>query len=136
MSNFFTYDNIEGAGISLDNKLKQVSFNGGVLKNNRTHGVFARDSEDINFHDLMVFDNIENGVYLHHESPASGTGVKRFFFQGCSIYDHPGYGFWLRSPASDSPNNTIIGCVFENNTLGCIKEDPGALIYQASNICR
>jgi hypothetical protein len=63
------------------------------------------------------------------------TGVTRFFFQGCSVYDHSGYGFWLRSPASDSPNNTIIGCVFENNTLGCIKEDPGALVYQAANIC-
>ena len=81
----------------------------------------------------------EQGTFLKlddHKSPASNTGVKRFFFQGCSIYDNSGYGFWLRSPASDSPNNTIIGCVFENNTLGCIKEDPGAFVYQAANICR
>jgi hypothetical protein len=136
VSNFLAYDNIEGAGISLDNKLRQVSFNGGTLKNNGTHGVFARDSEDINFHDLMVYENSENGVFLHHKSPGSDTGVKRFFFQGCSIYENSGYGFWLRAPASDSPNNTIIGCVFENNTLGCIKEDPGANLYQDAIICR
>ena len=136
VSNILANDNIEGAGISLDNKLKQVSFNGGFVRNNGTHGIFARDSEDINFHDLMIYENSENGVFLHHKSPASGTGVKRFYFQGCSFLDHSGYGFWLRSPASDSPNNTISGCVFENNTLGCIKEDPGASVYQAANICR
>ena len=136
VSNFLAYDNIYGAGISLDNKLKQTSFNGGVVKNNGTHGVFARDSEDVNFHDMMIYANDENGVFLHHKSPASGTGVQRFFFQGCSFYDHSGHGFWLRSPVSDSPNNTIIGSVFENNTLGCIKEDPGAFVYQAANICR
>jgi parallel beta-helix repeat protein len=136
VSNFLAYDNIDGAGISLDNNLKHVSFNGGLVKNNGTHGVFARDSEDINFHDLMIENNSADGVFLHHKSPGSDTGVKRFFFQGCSIYDNSGYGLWLRAPVSDSPNNTIIGCVFENNTLGCIKEDPGAHLFQASIICR
>jgi parallel beta-helix repeat protein len=72
VSNFLAYDNIGGAGISLDNKLKRVSFNGGVVKNNATHGVFARDSEDINFHDLMIYENSDNGFYLHYKSPASG----------------------------------------------------------------
>jgi parallel beta-helix repeat protein len=136
VSNFLAYDNIYGAGISLDNNLKQVSFNGGLVKYNGTHGIFARDSDDINFHDLMIYKNSSDGVYLHHKSPASDTGVKRFFFQGCSFFDNSGYGFWLRAPASDSPNNTIIGCVFENNTSGCIKEDPGAYLFQASIICR
>jgi parallel beta-helix repeat protein len=136
VSNFLAYDNIDGAGISLDNNLKQVSFNGGLLKNNGTHGIFARDSEDINFHDLMIYQNSSDGAYLHHKSPGSDTGVKRFFFQGCSFFDNSGYGFWLRAPASDSPNNTIIGCVFENNTSGCIKEDPGAYLFQAAIICR
>jgi parallel beta-helix repeat protein len=136
ISNFMTFENIGGAGISLDNNLKQVLFNNGFVKNNGDVGIFARDSEEINFHDVMISRNSSHGVFLSHKSIATNTGVKRLFFQGCSFLGNNGYGLWLASPTSESPSNTVIGCVFENNTLGCIKEDSGAYLLQASNICR
>ena len=136
VSSFLTFENIHGAGISIDNNLRQVFFNSGSVSNNGDVGIFGRDSEEIKFHNLTIAGNASHGVFLSHQSLSTNTGVKRYFFQGCSFFDNSGFGLWLASPASDSPNNTIIGCVFENNTAGCINLDPGATLAQASIICQ
>ena len=125
VSNFFCFEN-GAAGLSLDNKLKDVLFDNGSIKNNGTVGIFARDSEDLNFHDLLISENWEDGCYLSHKTEdPSNTGVKRLFFDSCSFLDNGRWGLWLDSPKHSSPNNTVISCVFSGNSWGGIEVDPG-----------
>lgn len=118
----------------MDVKLKHVSFNNGSLKNHGDVGIFVRDSEDLSFHDLLIYGSGSHGCFLSHQALGTGTGVKRLLFHGCSFLDNDGYGLWLASPASESPNNAAIGCLFSGNTLGTIEIDPNGELYQEANV--
>lgn len=130
---FMCYQN-GAAGLSLDIKLKHVSFDNGSVKNNGDVGIFVRDSEDLSFHDLLIYGNGSHGCFLSHHELGTNTGVKRLFFESCSFLDNNGYGFWLGSPASESPGNSVVGCLFSGNTLGAIQIDPEGELYQEANI--
>lgn len=135
VSNFLSYDN-GSAGISLDNDLKDVTFEGGHIKNNGKVGVFTRDAENIQFHNLLVRENGEHGVFLANDdtNPAT-TGVKQLFIQGCSFLNNNGYGLLLTgiSP-SDSANNVVVGNMFLDNLAGCFQDNTGTLT-QTANSC-
>jgi hypothetical protein len=131
--NFMCFNN-GSAGLSLDNELSDVLFDNGIIESNGDVGIFARNSEDIGFHDLMIADNQNHGCFLSHETIGTGTGVTRLYFDGCSFLDNAGYGFWLASPASESPNNAVTGCLFSGNTTGAINLDAGALLDAEANI--
>ena len=131
--NFMCFGN-GSAGISLDNQLSDVLFDTGIIESNGDVGIFARNSEDISFHDLMIADNQNSGCFLSHVSIGTGTGVTRLYFDGCSFLDNVGYGLWLASPASESPNNAVTGCLFSGNTAGAINLDAGALLDLEANV--
>jgi hypothetical protein len=133
ISNFFCYDD-GAAGLSMDLKLKCVSFSNGSLKGNGDVGVFVRDSEDLSFHNLLICGSGSHGSFLSHQEDAIDTGVKRLFFSGCSFFDNNGYGLWLASPSSESPDNAVVGCLFSGNTLGPIEIHPEGELYQEANI--
>ncbi|TAL68710.1 MAG: hypothetical protein EPN82_09565 [Bacteroidetes bacterium] len=119
ISNFFCYGNNE-AGLSLDNRLKLVSFNDGLIKNNGDVGIFVRNSEDISFHGLTIKSNGSHGCFLSHKSQGTNTGVKRMFFDGCAFLDNDGWGLWLASTIDDSPKNTVSASLFSGNIIGAI----------------
>lgn len=133
ISNFFCYEN-NAAGLSLDNELKSVLFNTGIINNNGDVGIFARHSEDLNFNGIVIVNNQSHGCFLSHESVGTSSGVNRLFFNSCSFIDNSGYGFWLASPVSESPNNTVIGCLFSGNTLGPVELDAEGELFQVSNV--
>ena len=135
VSNFLSYDN-SSAGISLDNDLKDVTFKGGHIKHNGKVGVFTRDAENIQFHNLLVKENGEHGAFFANDeiNPAI-TGVKQLFFQGCSFLNNNGYGLLLTGILpSDSANNVIVGNMFLNNLTGCFQDTTGTLT-QTANSC-
>ncbi len=135
VSNFLSYNN-SSAGISLDNDLKDVTFNGGHIKQNGKVGIFIRDAENIQFHNLLIDGNGEHGALLANDdtNPAT-TGVKQLFFQGCSFLNNNGYGLLLTGILpSDSANNTMIGNMFLNNITGCFQDTTGTL-SQTANSC-
>jgi hypothetical protein len=131
--NFMCLNN-GSAGISLDNQLSDVLFDNGIIESNGDVGIFARSSEDIGFHDLLIADNQSHGCFLSHQSLGTDTGVIRLYFDGCSFLDNVGYGFWLASPASESPNNAVVGCLFSGNAAGAINLDPNASLDTEANI--
>jgi nitrous oxidase accessory protein NosD len=133
VSNFICYEN-EAAGLSMDSELRHVLFDNGSVKNNGDVGVFARDSEDLSFHSLLIFGSASDGCFLSHATLGTDTGVKRLFFLGCSFIDNGRYGFWLASPASESPDNAVIGCLFSGNASGAIEVHPDGELNQEANI--
>lgn len=133
VSNFLCYEN-NAAGLNLDIKLKHTSFNNGLIKNHGDVGIFVRDSEDLSFHDLVIYNSGSHGCFLSHVEIGANTGVKRLLFEGCSFLDNNGYGLYLASPKSESPDNSAIGCLFSGNTQGAIYIDPNGELYQEGNI--
>jgi hypothetical protein len=133
VSNFSCYEN-DAAGLSLDNDLKNVVFTSGIVKNNGDVGLFVRHSNDLSFHGIIFTNNQSHGCFLSHESIGTDSGVTRLFFNSCSFIDNNGYGFWLASPASESPNNTVVGCLFSGNTQGAIELDINGELYQDGNV--
>ena len=133
VSNFFCYEN-GAAGLSLDNGLENVVFSAGSILNNGDVGIFARHSADLTFHGLLVGHNGSHGCFLSHQEIGTSTGATRLFFNSCSFIDNDGYGFWLASPASESPNNTVVGCLFSGNTQGALEVDPNGELYQEGNV--
>ena len=135
ISNFIIYEN-NSAGISLDNKLKNVCFTGGIIRNNGDVGIFSRDSEDINFKNLVIKNNGSHGCFISHQASGNNTGVKQLFFSGCSFLSNNGYGLWLASTTTDSPNNTVLSSLFIGNTNGCYQTAVGGELNLAGNICK
>ena len=97
-------------------------------------GIFARHSKDLNFQGVVVQGNQSHGCFLSHNLIGTSTGVTRLFFEACSFIDNGGYGFWLASPASESPGNTIAGCLFSGNSQGAIKIDQGGVLFESGNV--
>lgn len=135
VSNFICYGN-GNAGLSLDNKLKNVLFNGGMIKNNGDVGIFARDAQDLGFHNLMICGSKSHGCFISHNTPRTNTGVRRLFFVGCSFLDNNGFGLKLDSTTTDSPNNTVLSCLFSGNSSGCVAVIQGGTLHEAANICQ
>jgi hypothetical protein len=142
VNNFSCYAN-EAAGLSLDNQLKEVIFSNGIIEDNLKPGIFVRDSEDISFFNLIIKNNgqhdhihFEDGCYLSHDNSITdrSSGVTRLFFNGCSFIDNKRNGIWLDSPASQSPGNSVIGCLFSGNGEEAIKIHPDGELFQDSNV--
>ena len=135
ISNFISSGNDHGAGLSLDNDLNHVSFNGGIIQNNADVGIFARHSENLLFSNLNVSGNGSHGAFLSHDGadPAT-TGVKSILFTGCSFQGNKGYGIQLASPSTSSNKNAVTGTLFNNNTAGCILYTLGSLT-EGGNVC-
>lgn len=133
ISNFLCYEN-NAAGLSLDNQLENVIFDGGIIRDNNDVGIFARNSEDISFHDLKIISNGSHGSFLGHEAAGTNTGVTRLFFDSCSFLDNGGWGFYLSSTTNDSPDNAVVGCLFSGNVSGDIYIIAGGALDQDGNI--
>ena len=134
VSNFICYKN-DAAGLSLDNDLKDVIFSNGTIKNNGDVGIFARHSADLQFNNLLLKSNKSHGCFISHDDVSpSTTGVKRLFFSSCSFINNAGHGLYFGSTGANSPNNTVIGCLFIGNSSGCIYDSSGD-INNAANIC-
>lgn len=133
ITNFFCYEN-DAAGLSLDNELSDVLFNNGLINNHGDVGIFARNAQDLSFHSIVVSDNLNHGCFLSHESLDTHSGVVRLLFNGCSFLDNQGYGLYLASPENESPDNSVIGCLFSGNADGAIYVDPNGALYQEGNV--
>lgn len=133
VTNFYCFDN-GAAGLSMDNDLSHVIFSGGIIKNNVTVGIFARHSAEMTFSDIQVVGNHEHGCFISHEWEVTGTGVSKLLFHSCSFIGNALYGLFLDSPATDSPGNAVIGCVFSGNASGAIGIHPEGELYQEGNV--
>jgi len=56
------------------------------------------------------------------------------FFNSGSFIENRRNGIWLPSPASQSPDNTVVGCLFSENGGETIKIHPEGELFQEANI--
>lgn len=142
VTNFSCYEN-EAAGLSLDNQVENVIFSDGMVKDNLKPGIFARDSKDLSFNNLMIKNNgindsinFEDGCFLSHNDQITGraSGVTRLFFNGCSFIDNKRNGIWLASSVEQSPDVSVVGCLFSGNGEESIKVHPDGELYQEANV--
>jgi hypothetical protein len=135
VTDFISNNNDHGAGLSLDNELKNVIFSSGFIQGNSDVGIFARNSENMLFSNVIVSDNGNHGAFLSHDSSSpSNTGIKSILFTGCSFQDNSGYGIQFASPATYSNKNAVTGTLFNGNTAGCLIYEAGSAT-EGSNVC-
>lgn len=120
----------QAAGLSFDNDLRRVRFEAGTLANNGDVGVFARHSSAIDFVGVEVTHSGSHGVFLSHREPGEGSGVRHFRLIDCRIAGSGGFGLWLASPASESPDNGLCRVSFADNAMSDIHLAPAAVLKE------
>ncbi|MCI5211995.1 MAG: right-handed parallel beta-helix repeat-containing protein [Candidatus Electrothrix sp. ATG2] len=135
ITDFICNNNDHGAGLSLDNDLKQVIFSNGFIQGNSDVGIFARDSENMLFSSVIVSTNGNHGAFLSHDgaSPAT-TGIKNILFTGCSFQNNSGYGIQFASPSTYSDKNAVTATLFNGNSTGCLAYESGS-VTEGGNVC-
>jgi len=106
VSDFYCYEN-NSAGVSLDNKLMNVTFTNGHIYKNKDCGVFARDCIAVNFRNILFRDNGDHGAFLAHQVYPKGhpkqdeivpdSGMIDCVFTSCSFIKNGGYGVCFSS---------------------------------------
>ncbi len=140
ISDFSANNNDHGAGISLDNALKDVVFCNGIIRDNYDVGIFARYSTNIIFRNMLVSGNGNHGAYLSHNfdggNYATDRGVTNFLFTGCSFQGNAGYGIFI---SDDEPtydhDNAVTSSLFNDNSDGCINTTDSTVLSQDAVIC-
>ncbi len=143
VTDFFCFGN-DSAALSLDNKLRHVTFTDGHIYDNNDVAIFARDCTGLSFRNLLIYGNKEHGAFLSHQVYDKGhpkenqivpdSGMINCSFVGCSFLDNDGFGIWFASKPELSRGNSVAGCVFGGNTKGAVRPVPEAVLVQSGNI--
>lgn len=143
VSDFLCYAN-NAAGLSLDNRLRDITFANGHIYNNQNVGIFARDCDGLYFRNLVIRDNGSFGTFLAHTvypkgHPKEGkivphTGINNSHFSNCSFIDNGGNGIWFVSTPELSKNNSIMGCTFSGNIGPSIRSRTEDMLHVANNL--
>lgn len=142
ISDFNCYAN-NAAGLSLDNRLRDVTFSNGHIYNNKNVGIFARDSDGLNFRNLLVRGNGSYGSFLAHTVYPQGhkqegavvpnTGIQNCNFSSCSFINNGGNAIWFASNEALSGSNAVIACTFNGNKAPSLKSDESNIFVSISN---
>lgn len=142
ITNFYCYEN-NAAGLSLDNRLRDTTFSNGHIYGNRNVGIFARDSDGLNFRNLVIRENGSYGSFLAHTVHPKGhknkgeivpdSGITNSNFSNCSFINNGGHAIWLASNQRLSNGISVIGCTFSANIAPSIRTDDPSLIHTSSN---
>ncbi|MGB1888034.1 MAG: right-handed parallel beta-helix repeat-containing protein [Akkermansiaceae bacterium] len=143
VSDFYCYEN-KSAGLSLDNKLKNVTFTNGHIYKNNDCAIFARDCTAVNFRNLNIHDNGEHGAFLAHQVYPEGhkeenqivpdSGMHDCSFTSCSFTNNGGHGVCFSSSSKMSSGNSIIGCLFSHNKESAVSNVEEGFLVQSGNI--
>jgi hypothetical protein len=105
-----------GAGISIDIDFTKNHFLGGILENNGDVGIFARDTNDVLFENLVITNSGNHGAFLA-ASEYKDTCANRNEFRSVIIEGSKGNGIHISDPCV---GNIVTGnSLFSNNSLGC-----------------
>jgi hypothetical protein len=143
VSGFFCFGN-KSAALSLDNKLRNVTFSDGHIYENHDVGIFARDSTGLSFRDLQIYDNKLHGAFLGHQvydkdhpradEIVPNSGMIDNSFIGCSFHDNVGWGIFFASKPELSWGNSVSNCIFGGNTDGAIRKISPEVLVQGGNV--
>lgn len=126
--------NNQAAGISTDIKFNNNKFFDVTIANNKTVGIFMRDSLDNSFTNLHISDSVQHGIFLAQVNHDTTTGATGNTFTGVVISRSGGAGM-IANDAS-CVNNMMVGAQFIDNRDGCIREASSGLVENVGTICR
>lgn len=131
---YMNLSNNRGAGISLDIDFNKNQFINGKLLNNGDVGIFARDTNDVLFENMVINKSGNHGVFLA-ASEHENTCANRNEFRSVSITESRGHGIHVSSPCK---GNKITGeSVIRKNLMGCYYVNPQTqLASEASVVCK
>ncbi len=112
------------AGISLDNRLVDSSFNRCKIESNGNVGVFARNSIGLRFENCQVRDSADWAVFLAHD--LDNLGVHDSEFKDCLFERNLGGIFMASVNETQSSGTRVVNSSFIEN------EVPGRLNVQSS----
>lgn len=127
-----------GAGLSLDHRFCHNTIGDSVMTANGV-GIFMRNSRDNLFHDLVIRDSREHGVFMAQAAEKDATGewiptpdteCTGNVFTGLQITDSASIGFLVNNDVC--VNNLIQSAHFARNKLGGLcQSKPGLAKTQA-----
>ena len=132
-SGIHLYSN-KAAGISTDIKFNNNKFYNVTIADNKTVGIFMRDSLDNSFTNLHIRDSVQHGIFLAQVDSDPSTAATGNTFTSVVISRSGGMGV-LANDAS-CINNMMVGAQFINNKHGCISEAAAGLVENVGAICR
>jgi len=143
VSDFLCYAN-NAAGLSLDNRLKDITFANGHIYDNQNVGIFARDCDGLYFRNLVIRGNGSFGSFLAHTTYPKGhdkegeiiphTGIRNSHFSNCSFIDNDNNALWLLSNPDLSNGNSVMGCSFSGNTAPSIRTEESGMLHSSGNM--
>jgi len=143
VSDFYCYEN-NSAGVSLDNKLMNVTFTNGHIYKNKDCGVFARDCIAVNFRNILFRDNGDHGAFLAHQVYPKGhpkqdeivpdSGMIDCVFTSCSFIKNGGYGVCFSSNPEMSKGNAMIGCILSHNEKEAVSLVEDGFFIRSGNV--
>lgn len=118
--------NNQAAGVSLDIGFVRNTIRDSLLANNRSVGIFVRDSRDNTFANLQISDSAQYGIFLAQVDQDTRTPAIGNKFEGCVITNSGGAG--IRVNDASCVNNFLSTSKFLNNIGGPFAEVvPGLL---------
>ena len=119
------------AGISLDNSVKESSFEDCSINRNGAVGIFARHSFDVSFKNCFVANSNDWAVFLAHDE--KDLGVHNITFNRCYLKENRGGLFMASTSEEQSSRIYVVDSKFEGNEIsGRLNiQTSGSRIYTA-----
>ncbi len=112
------------AGISLDNSVKESSFEDCTIDRNGAVGIFARHSNHLQFKNCLVSKSSDWAVFLAHDE--KNLGVHNITFDRCYLKENNGGLFMASTNEKQSSRIYVVESFFEGN------QDSGRMDIQTS----
>jgi len=126
------YDN-KAAGISTDIKFNNNKFYDVTISDNKSVGIFMRDSSDNSFTNLHIRNSQQHGIFLAQVNADPETAAVGNTFTSVVISNSGGAG--IQANDKSCINNMIVGAQYINNR-SCVGEASSGLLENVGAICR
>lgn len=124
----------KAAGISTDIKFNNNKFYDVTITDNKSVGIFMRDSLDNSFTNLHIRNNEQHGIFLAQVNSDPETAATGNTFTSVVIANSGGAG--IQANDKSCVNNMIVGAQYINNKNGCVGEASSGLVENVGAICR
>ncbi len=124
----------KAAGISTDIKFNNNKFYDVTISDNKSVGIFMRDSLDNSFTNLHIRNNEQHGIFLAQVNSDPETAATGNTFTSVVITNSGGAG--IQANDKSCVNNMIVGAQYINNKNGCVGEAASGLLENVGAICR
>lgn len=124
----------KAAGISTDIKFNNNKFYDVTISDNKSVGIFMRDSLDNSFTNLHIRNNEQHGIFLAQVNSDPETAATGNTFTSVVITNSGGAG--IQANDKSCVNNMVVGAQYINNKNGCVGEAASGLLENVGAICR